>query len=492
MISNLHTGGRGSFGDRGGRSGGFGDRGSRSGGFGDRGENGFRSNSDDNGPIKSFSGWPNAKPTSNNFEPGDRIIENTIPKETFQFVISHIEAPNDFFIQLTLKENELSELTDTLQKEYKDAPELNMNSLKPNQVCLAKSSDNCWYRAVILLTGLTKAKVRFIDFGDTFDVESKSIRQLSKKFCSTPPYAYRCTLNNVEGRKYFLSKIEIFYFYFLANENIKIDEISEQCAKQKFNGTIEKKSSDDKYLLQSDNFEKFMIQINAIQKSKSQSNTKSLIVHIDADKHQFYIQDDDQTMEKITTEVTNSSDELSSDDIQVNSMVISTFEDAPYRALIQLDLDDNVEVYFIDYGNTNICSKTSLKKCDEQLKLYPPQAKRCELYGISLNDLDQAFKQLNDYLESDQTAISIVNQNENLYNVRLYIGDECFNDKFQTETSVDMDDQSSTTTVTEQERPISATGKRNNEEILSPVGTSLTVSMNIKRKKSESETEGMK
>jgi hypothetical protein len=231
-----------------------------------------------------------------------------------------------------------------------------------------------------------------------------------------------------------------------------------------------------------------MIQINAIKKT----NNQCVIVYIDADKHQFYIQDDDQTMDKISDEVRNSSDEVSSDDIQINSMVISTFDDAPYRALIQSDLnDDNVEVYFVDYGNTNICSKALLKKCNEQLKSYKHQAKRCQLYGISLNDLDDAFKQLNDYLESDKTTISIINQHENLYNVLVYIDGECFNDKFRHNTSVDMDDQSSiitTTTVKEQERST----KRNNEEILSPVGNSLSASMNHKRQKSESETEGMK
>jgi hypothetical protein len=73
------------------------------------------------------------------------------------------------------------------------------------------------------------------------------------------------------------------------------------------------------------------------------------------------------------------------------------------------------------------------------------------------------------------------------------VNDECFNEQFSNDISIDLDDQSSTTTATtvkEQERPISATGKRNNEEILSPVGNLASASMNIKRQKSESETDG--
>jgi hypothetical protein len=348
--------------------------------------------------------------------------------------------------------------------------------MKINQPCLAKSSDDCWYRAIVLTIGVTKIKVRFIDFGDTIDVDTKTIRQLANKFCLTPPYAYHCTLKNVEE-----------------NDNINTNEIIEKCANKKFNGKIEKKSFDHKYLLQSDDFQKLMIDINAIKLKSQTNNIPCVIVYIDHDKYQFYIQDDQKTMEKINDEV-RIDNEISPDEININSMVISTFEDAPFRAIIQSDLDENVSVYFVDYGNTNICSKSSLKKCNEQLKSYPYQAKQCQLYDISSNDLDPAFKQLDEYLESDKTEISIINQNENLYNVRLYIDGECFNDKFPNDISIDIDDQSSTTTATtvkEQERPISATGKRNNQEILSPVGNSLNTTMNIKRQKSESETEGM-
>jgi hypothetical protein len=182
---------------RGGRGGG---RGERTGGFGDRNDNGFRSNADNNEQTKPFSGWPNSKSTTKPFESGDVFIENEIPKESFQFVISHIETPNDFFIQSYSKADELSALTETLQIEYKDAPELNFNSIKPNQACLAKSSDDCWYRARVLSTHLTKTNVRFIDFGDRTDVAPKMIRQIANKFCLRPPYAYRCILNNVEGK----------------------------------------------------------------------------------------------------------------------------------------------------------------------------------------------------------------------------------------------------------------------------------------------------
>jgi hypothetical protein len=102
--------------------------------------------SSDNNPSKTLSGWPNTRSTPVNFEAGDRFIENEIPKETFKFVVSQIETANQFYIQLLSKGDELTALSEVLQNEFKQSPEGNLNSFKVNQPCLAKSSDNCWYR----------------------------------------------------------------------------------------------------------------------------------------------------------------------------------------------------------------------------------------------------------------------------------------------------------------------------------------------------------
>lgn len=57
----------------------------------------------------------------------------------------------------------------------------------------------CDFLATVLNTGVTQLKVRFVDFGNTTEVDSKSIRQLSKKHSTAPPYAYRCTFENAQG-----------------------------------------------------------------------------------------------------------------------------------------------------------------------------------------------------------------------------------------------------------------------------------------------------
>ena len=430
--------------------------------------NRFRDRNENNEPSPTFSGWPNIKRANLSFESADHYSDASIPTDTFEFVISHLEHNNDFFIQLYSKEKELSTLTDDLQNEYKDAPEINLPSMKINQACLGKSSDNCWYRAVLLGTDIRKTHVRFIDFGDTIELDSVTIRQLAKKFSTQPPYAYRCMLKNVR-----------------TNGNLSTNTIINRCAGQRFHGRIEKKTFEDKYFLQSNDLERLMIDIKAIEK-----NPSCLIVYVDSDQHQFFIQDDSDTMGKIRDQV-NVDIELPQEDIQLDAIVISTFENKPYRAIIQEDLDDDVRVFFVDYGNTNICSKNSLKKCPDQLKNYPHQAKRCQLSPVSNQDLDQAYQQLEDHIEPEEVTFMIVKKINDYFEVLLYIGGECWNEKFVNEHSLDTDDQSSTTTtattVKERERPISANGKRNNEEIFSPTDTSINQSSNVKRQKSDSE-----
>lgn len=303
----------------------------------------------------------------------------------------------------------------------------------------------------------------------------------------------------------FVVFILFHYFpFYLEKEIIDKTKIIEVCASEKFNGQIQRKLSNDRYVLESDNLKELFFKLNVIEYKSSSNKTKCVIVYIDADKHDFYIQDNEKTVEEIQDEI-NIEHDLTTDEIEINSMVVAMFEEQPYRARVQSFLnDDEVQVYFVDYGNTETCPKTSLKKCNEKLKEYPDQAKRCQLYNVSTSALDDAFTQLNDHLESEKTEISTINHQDNPLQVRLYVDGECFNEKFpvqsdnneQHETiSTDDNDQSSTTTATtikEQDRIISATGKRNNDEIFSPNETLLSTTTSIKRQKSNSDTEGIK
>ena len=98
--------------------------------------------------TNTLSGWPNAQSstTTTPFEAADRFVDIPLPNQEFTYVVSHIETANEFYIQLLSKGPELTALSERLQTEFKQSPEVNISSFRVDQACLAKFSDLCWYR----------------------------------------------------------------------------------------------------------------------------------------------------------------------------------------------------------------------------------------------------------------------------------------------------------------------------------------------------------
>jgi hypothetical protein len=59
---------------------------------------------------------------------------------------------------------------------------------------------SCSFLAIILSIESKRAKVQFIDFGDTTFVDEGQLRPLAKNYAFTAPYAYPCTFNDEKGR----------------------------------------------------------------------------------------------------------------------------------------------------------------------------------------------------------------------------------------------------------------------------------------------------
>ena len=123
-----------------------GDGRSARGGYGNWDEQKNAANAESNESGKTFSGWTASRAPAVKFEAGDSFPSIQIPKDVVKLVVSHIETPNDFFVQSISNESAIVKLSENMQADSKTAPEIDFNSAKPDQVCLAKSSDGCWYR----------------------------------------------------------------------------------------------------------------------------------------------------------------------------------------------------------------------------------------------------------------------------------------------------------------------------------------------------------
>ena len=180
------------------------------------------------------------------------------------------------------------------------------------------------------------------------------------------------------------------------------------------------------------------------------------LVHFDIEHGRFYVQDDADTAKKIeqlVLEEDKAASALSSEALQslpANSKLIVTYDAAPFRAVIQSNqADEQVTVYYVDFGNTGSCLKSELKQCSEQLSSLPNQAKECRLHGVAAPDLDKALTYLSEHSDAESIAISIVNEKNGVLDVLIFLDGTCINEQFGY-------DQSTIVTATKHDAPTTA------------------------------------
>lgn len=190
-----------------------------------------------------------------------------------------------------------------------------------------------------------------------------------------------------------------------------------------------------------------------VKSEKKRQRIKCSIGHIESAEQKFFIQDDEKTLNEIAdliaieepNAVTLSLDEVKN--LEGNTIIIAQYEETPYRGIIQSDESDaDVNICFVDYGNINACPKDSLKQSSDKLSSYPYQAKHCRLYGVSTDKINEALEYLGDQSDSE-IEISIVKEKDQIYDVLIYINDQCINENFGYDPNEDEEE----TTVQEQQ-----------------------------------------
>uniref|UniRef100_A0A663EHQ9 Tudor domain containing 6 n=1 Tax=Aquila chrysaetos chrysaetos TaxID=223781 RepID=A0A663EHQ9_AQUCH len=114
--------------------------------------------------------------------------------------ITHVEDPRTFFCQLERCADILAQLTDNISHLSET-----MTSLKTLQksrsLCLAKYTDNQWYRGVIMKTK-PNTEVFFVDFGNTETIEKDHLLPLPSDACDIlllPMQAIKCSLSDISN-----------------------------------------------------------------------------------------------------------------------------------------------------------------------------------------------------------------------------------------------------------------------------------------------------
>ncbi|NWH74449.1 TDRD6 protein, partial [Piaya cayana] len=112
--------------------------------------------------------------------------------------ITHVEGPCRFYCQLQRCTDVLAELANSIDRVSETTTSLETLQ-KPGSLCLAKYSDDHWYRAVIMKT-TPEIEVVFVDFGNTETVESDRLLPLpsdASDILLLPMQALKCSLSDI-------------------------------------------------------------------------------------------------------------------------------------------------------------------------------------------------------------------------------------------------------------------------------------------------------
>ncbi|XP_078612166.1 uncharacterized protein LOC144882311 isoform X2 [Branchiostoma floridae x Branchiostoma japonicum] len=143
-----------------------------------------------------------------------------------ELAVIHSVTPNQFFCQLLRDFRDIEDLSEKLQQFYSTAqssisyPEVGM------RCCALYSEDSMWYRAVITDVLEQQVEVKFVDFGNTEMLDLTDIRVLDERFAVAPAYAVECSLAYIKPTSGTWSAKAIEKFSSLTEERTLVGKVT--------------------------------------------------------------------------------------------------------------------------------------------------------------------------------------------------------------------------------------------------------------------------
>lgn len=112
--------------------------------------------------------------------------------------VSHCNSPLSFYVQLVREEDEIFDLVEKLNESETAPGTDSIQYLHPGDLVQAEfEDDSSWYRAVVReVETNTTALVEFVDFGNTAKIPVSKIGTLDRCFLLLPTYSTHCTLSD--------------------------------------------------------------------------------------------------------------------------------------------------------------------------------------------------------------------------------------------------------------------------------------------------------
>jgi len=313
--------------------------------------------------------------------------------------VSHVVSPDEFYVQFESALDNLSALSGELSRFYLSlGPSTNvLRSPSPGMSCCARfSQDGDWYRGRIKRVTSSGAEVVFVDYGNSEVVSLNEVKDPEKDFMQLPQQAILCGLDATKDH-WSAGEVNIFKSVAL-DKSFNAKFIIRDGQKWRVSldsggaSIVDMFMTKDAADLQQDGREISSVQVGryAFPQVTSGQIEEVYVSHV-TESGDFYIQlskssADLEAIENLVSKIyeqpgaTTEAMEM----CFVDSLCCARFsEDFKwYRALVtKVFSDTEVEVLFIDYGNTDSLHVESMKQLRPELLKFPVQAVKCRLEG---------------------------------------------------------------------------------------------------------------
>uniref|UniRef100_UPI003AABC1A6 tudor domain-containing 6 n=1 Tax=Centroberyx gerrardi TaxID=166262 RepID=UPI003AABC1A6 len=402
------------------------------------------------GSLQSHSGAavsPETQQNSMRNEPvgsGERMHKQQLfmypelPTGTVETVIiTEVTNPQRVFCQLKVFSQELKKLTEQITQHYEGR--LATCIVSPDMLgspCAARGSDGRWYRSVLQQVFPTNKVVEVlnVDYGTKQFVQVEHVRPLAAEFFRMPVVTYICSLHGITDKgvgwtathidylktlllyKTVIAKFEyqslsegVHYVTLYGDENTNInnlfgskDRCLLECEKSLGDYAVHSTKYRGQHQVRQESQGSILTSAQAVKGTEGKklpvedlplnSSHMAVVQHVSSPS-EFWIQTQKYANEfdKLMGSIFDLYRDSVNEDVVRNPTVglycAAKAEDGDfYRATVSEVGETQIKMFFVDYGNTEVIDRSSIRTLPDKLKKLPHLALKCRLAAVKPKD----------------------------------------------------------------------------------------------------------
>lgn len=298
--------------------------------------------------------------------------------------VTTVNGLSDFFCQFMCSTTHLDEMMINMDAHYKAlAPDQEkLSQPKAGYYCVGQyTEDDSWYRAKIVGSNNNMYDVVYIDFGNGESLPASRIKKLSQSFSQLPQQGIFCSLarsNSEFSDSQFvdLTLDKMFELEVVAVENDDRAKVELYCAdtKRPLRDQLTKHQPEPLLKIQPNPLKvgttevAFVALVPSISKFYCQlTKTADSLVDVMDKMYNYY------------DSLKGTQDAVSNPQVGVYCAAKFSEDDGWYRAMVSTVHGNSVEVFYVDYGNSEVLSLERVKKLKPEFVELPAQAIQCSL-----------------------------------------------------------------------------------------------------------------